>query len=141
MIADQRQGMEKFARSTGEPRDTGRSFSHGDCDGKERGELTNHEPEIEVNCRDRGYPGGPTRKVSKVNRVQNSSAIPHPEFDRDFIRHRSLHGSWTIIFHPILDSMKNGEVRSITFRSILSEILSIVEISRATNTQLIQATY
>lgn len=36
MIADQRQGMEKFARSTGEPRDTGRLFSHGDCDGKER---------------------------------------------------------------------------------------------------------
>lgn len=35
MIADQRQGMEKFARSTGEPRDTARSFSHGDCDGKE----------------------------------------------------------------------------------------------------------
>lgn len=43
MIADQRQGMEKFARSTGEPRDTGRSFSHGDCDGKEREVLTNHD--------------------------------------------------------------------------------------------------
>lgn len=28
--------MEKFARSTGEPADTGRSFSHGNCDGKER---------------------------------------------------------------------------------------------------------
>ncbi|OAD57317.1 Odorant receptor 49b [Eufriesea mexicana] len=28
--------MEKFARSTGEPGDTGRSFSHGNCDGKER---------------------------------------------------------------------------------------------------------
>ncbi|KAK1123112.1 hypothetical protein K0M31_008745, partial [Melipona bicolor] len=38
--------MEKFARSTGEPRDIGRSFSHGDCNGKEKRTSSSHSPRL-----------------------------------------------------------------------------------------------
>lgn len=73
MIADQRQGMEKFARSTGEPRDTGRSFSHGDCNGKEKN-THRWKPKLTTS---RSWPSiGSKRNVTEVNLVETPDIVP-----------------------------------------------------------------
>lgn len=103
MIADQRQGMEKFARSAGEPRDIGRSFSHGDCNGREKRTsllllllllppfaLYHHRwRKTEANYRDRGHPED-QREMSRWWKLQTSFVLS--SFSRSGGIHQSLRG-------------------------------------------------